>query len=124
MFRVRNIPVRCTRQGGARQKSPEGVPSGGEDARGIGWRGSAVRVVASSRIGAIAGCGEEPTSLCHAGPSGPAVGAPAPSAATASPLDKAATLTFRRNGTEVRKLTLGAMLDGLKTETITAYDPY
>jgi len=74
----------------------------------------------------LVGCGpDQPSAAQCASGATPADGAPrAPSSASSSPLDKTATLTFRRNGAEVRKLSLGAMLETLKTETVVAYDPY
>jgi mono/diheme cytochrome c family protein len=96
----------------------------GKDALVLGRMRSAL----CSLMVVIAACGGDPQpATCTSGPS-PVTAAPgaSPSAAGtgASPLDLAATITFRRNGAEVRKLSLGAMKDALKTETIRAYDPY
>lgn len=75
----------------------------------------------------IMGCEPPPDRVECASGGTPAAATPSSTTtgtAVASPLDKTATLTFRRNGTDVRTLSLGAMLESLKTETVRAYDPY
>ncbi len=72
---------------------------------------------------ALTGCdqGSTPSPLPSCAP--PASAAPSASVA-ASPIDEEATLAFKRNGADVRTLSLRRLLSTLKPQIVKVYDPY
>lgn len=83
----------------------------------------AVATLGQGAVGCDAGsvAGGAPLPSCAP----PASAAPAASAeATGSPVDEAATIAFKRNGAEVRTLTLKRLLTTVRPVAVKVYDPY